>query len=70
LIGFWGDLQAHVVMNFGFLLFVSAIALIGLLLGNHFSKFVHGQKLKVGFGWFILALALIITTKEILSLTA
>ncbi|MNJ95579.1 Sulfite exporter TauE/SafE [compost metagenome] len=65
LIGFAGDL-GHFVIQWKFLLSVTAIAIIGLLIGTLISKKLPGEKLKKGFGWFVLIMGIYIILKEIL----
>lgn len=65
LIGFTGDL-GHFVIQWKFLLSVTAIAIIGLLIGTLISKKLPGEKLKKGFGWFVLIMGIYIILKEIL----
>lgn len=54
LIGFTGDLQHHVAIDWNLLLIVSGIAIVGLLVGMKFSKKVSEAALKKGFGIFVL----------------
>lgn len=65
LIGFTGDL-GHFDIQWKFLLSVTAIAIVGLLIGNQISKKVPGSQLKKGFGWFVLVMGIYIILKEIL----
>lgn len=64
LIGFGGDLQT-IKVEWLFLLSFSAITIVGILIGGLLSKFVSGKKLKKGFGWFTLLMAIYILYKEI-----
>lgn len=64
LIGFSGDL-GQVIINWPFLLTLTGIAVAGILIGTWLSKKVPGNKLKKGFGWFVLIMALYILIKEI-----
>ncbi|PWJ58687.1 hypothetical protein CLV98_10352 [Dyadobacter jejuensis] len=64
LIGFTGDL-ANSNMNWTLLAVVTSLAMIGFFLGNGLSKRVSAQKLKGGFGWFVLAMAVYILINEI-----
>ncbi len=66
LIGFTGDLKGDEIINWNFLLLFSAIAVVGILAGSKFSKNVSNEKLKPGFGWFILVMGLYIIIKETL----
>lgn len=64
LIGFTGDLQT-ITIEWSFLLAFSGITIIGILLGGLLSKYISGKKLKKGFGWFTLMMAIYILYKEI-----
>lgn len=66
LIGFSGDLINGVELDFVFLLSVSAIAIAGMLIGVQLSKKITGEKLKPGFGWFVLFMGIYIIAKELL----
>lgn len=65
LIGFTGDL-GHFDIQWKFLLGITSIAIIGLLIGSQISKKISGDKLKKGFGWFVLIMGGYIILKEIL----
>lgn len=66
LIGFTGDLSSHSVnVNWSFLLIVTALAVIGIFAGNRLSKKVDGDKLKKGFGWFVLVMGVYIIINEL-----
>jgi len=65
LIGFTGDLK-HTTINWTFLLFITALAVGGIIIGNKLSTYIDGQKLKKGFGWFILAMGISILCKELI----
>ncbi len=54
LFGFMGDLQKNPTVDWTLLLSISAIAVAGLFLGSYLSRFVAEDKLKKGFGWFVL----------------
>jgi uncharacterized protein len=64
LIGFTGDL-GHYDLNWTLLFSVTAIAVIGIFVGNALSKKFDGAKLKKGFGWFVLITGIYIIIKEI-----
>lgn len=66
LIGFLGDIASGQAIDFPFMLTVSAIAVAGIFLGGYLSRFIEGQKLKAGFGWFVLVMAVCIMLKETL----
>jgi uncharacterized membrane protein YfcA len=64
LIGFTGDL-GHVAIQWPFLLTITGIAVAGILAGTWLSKKIPGEKLKKGFGWFVLIMAVYILIKEL-----
>lgn len=64
LIGFTGDI-GHFTMNWIFLIKITFISIIGIFLGGLIGKKISGDKLKKGFGWFVLAMGIYILTKEI-----
>jgi len=64
LIGFFSSIQGTLI-NWRFLLSVSAIAVVGIIIGSYLSKKVDGKKLKPAFGWFILVMGIYIIIKEI-----
>ncbi len=63
LIGFAGDL-GHYDFDWTFLTIVTALSIGGIFLGNRLSKNIPQQKLKTGFGWFILLMGMYIILKE------
>jgi uncharacterized protein len=67
LIGFTGDLS-HMQMDWRLLLTVSALAIAGIFAGDALSKKVDGDKLKKGFGWFVLVMGVYIIFQQIQSL--
>ena len=64
LIGFTGDMQT-LEIDWNFLLLFSFITIIGILIGGYLSKFISNKKLKKGFGWFVLIMAVYIIIKEL-----
>ena len=64
LIGFTGDLS-HFVMDWKLLIIVTLIAIAGILLGDWMNKKISSEKLKKGFGWFVLVMGIYIIIKEI-----
>lgn len=64
LIGFTGDLGKH-TMDWTLLLSVTALAIVGIFIGNSFSKKVSPTGLKKGFGWFVLVMGIYIIVKEV-----
>lgn len=71
LIGFLGDLSnktsaPNSEINWNLLLTFTLLAIAGILIGNYLSKKIDGQKLKTGFGWFILIIGIYIIRNELL----
>lgn len=66
LIGFLGDIGSGQDINFSFMMIISVIAVAGIFLGTYISKFIESQKLKTGFGWFVLIMSVYIIANEVL----
>jgi uncharacterized membrane protein YfcA len=64
LIGFLGDLP-NIDIDWKFLLVFTSISIIGIIIGVYASKFISGKKLKKGFGYFTLIMAIYIIYKEL-----
>ncbi len=64
LIGFTGDLGKQ-TMDWTLLLSITALAIIGIFIGNSFSKKISADSLKRGFGWFVLIMGIYILIKEL-----
>ena len=64
LIGFFSSIHGTFI-NWRFLLSISAIAVLGIIIGSYLSKKIDGKKLKPAFGWFILIMGIYIIIKEI-----
>lgn len=64
LIGFAGD-AGHFHTNWSFLFSIAAIATAGIIAGGQLNKKIAGEKLKAGFGWFVLIMGIGILVKEI-----
>ena len=66
LIGFIGDVQRpDLIIDWTLLLTVTAIAVAGIFVGIYATNFIDGKKLKKGFGWFVLVMAVYIILKQI-----
>ncbi len=63
LIGFTGDL-GNLKPDWQLLLIVTGIAIIGIIAGNRLARQIDGDKLKKGFGWFVLVMGIYILIKE------
>jgi len=64
LVGFTGNL-GHQKIDWLFLLSISAISIIGILLGSLLSTKVSSNKLKPAFGWFTLIIGIFMLVKEV-----
>lgn len=65
LIGFIGDIQADMPIEWLFLLVFSAIAIAGIFIGSYFANSIDGAKLKKAFGWFVLIMGTFMIVKEL-----
>ncbi len=65
LIGFTGDIMGNQTIDWQLLLFFTLASIIGIFIGNFISKKVKEEKLKTGFGWFVLAMGIYIILREL-----
>ena len=65
LIGFSGDVQ-NINPDWYFLFKFASFAMTGIFIGIYLSGFFNERSLKKIFGWFVLTMAVLILTKEIL----
>lgn len=63
LIGFFGE-GGETVIDWMFLVKISAFAIAGIFIGGALSKKIDGAKLKPAFGWFVLVMGIYIIIKE------
>ena len=63
-IGFFGE--SSDMIDWLFLLKVTAFAITGIFIGMALSKKINGEKLKPAFGWFVLVMGIYIIIKETL----
>ncbi|QCK14230.1 sulfite exporter TauE/SafE family protein [Mangrovivirga cuniculi] len=66
LIGFIGDIQNQPI-DWEFLLMFTGISIVGIILGSILSKKISGEKLKAGFGYFVLIMAVYILVSEFIN---
>lgn len=66
LFGFVGDLGASQEIDWMFLGIFTTLAIIGIWIGIYLTKYIPAAKLKAGFGWFVLIMAVYILTKELI----
>ena len=65
LVGFAGDM-GNFEIDWMLLGAFSVLAVVGILIGNSLSKYISGERLKPGFGWFVLVMGTCIILAEIL----
>lgn len=63
LIGFIGDVE-NMHIEWTFLITFTTLSVAGIFVGVWLNKFIRGNKLKSGFGWFVLIMAIYILFKE------
>lgn len=63
LVGFAGDIGQYVV-DWRLLLTITLLAIAGIFAGGALGRKLPGEKLKKGFGWFVLGMAVYILMKE------
>ncbi len=61
--GFLGDVLNYAI-DWNFLLGITALAVVGILVGNHFSRTISGVVLRKLFGWLTLAMGVWILVRE------
>jgi len=64
LIGFIGDIRPEQNIDWSLILIFTTCSIIGVFIGSFLSKKIEGEKLKTGFGWFVLAMGVYIIFKE------
>lgn len=67
LVGFLGDINVIGPFDIRLVLTISALSVGGVLVGSYISKFIAGESLKAGFGWFTFVMALFIIYKELIA---
>lgn len=64
LVGFTGDLVAGQPIDWGFLVFFTLIAVVGIFIGSRLSTKIDGSKLRQAFGYFVLVMSFYILINE------
>ncbi len=64
LIGFIGDIE-NLDIDWVFLLSFTSFSIAGIFIGMYINNFIEGEKLKKGFGWLVLTIAIFILIKEL-----
>ena len=65
-VGFAGDLSHSPNLNWLFLAAFSACSVAGVFVGHYLAGLIDGQRMKVYFGWLMLAIGVFIVVKELL----
>ncbi|WP_338407784.1 sulfite exporter TauE/SafE family protein [uncultured Flavobacterium sp.] len=65
LIGFTGDIMGNQIIDWELLQVFTLASIAGVFIGNFISRKVDEEKLKTGFGWFVLAMGIYIIIKEV-----
>jgi len=63
-VGFIGDI-GHTQLDWNFLLPFTGLSIAGIFLGMYLARFIAPDRLKKGFGWFVLAVAGYVIFKEV-----
>lgn len=66
LLGFLGDLGAGQSIDWKFLIIFSALAAVGIIVGQKLSHKVSDAKLKPAFGYFVLVMGIFIMAQQVL----
>ncbi len=64
LVGFAGDI-GHVYIDWPFLFIILAITVCGVLVGSIIGRRIPGERLRAGFGWFVLTMGIYILSREL-----
>lgn len=64
IVGFAGDVFQHTI-NWWFLVGITSLAVTGIFIGNRFSNRIPAEKLRKGFGWFILLMGIYVLLQEL-----
>jgi uncharacterized membrane protein YfcA len=65
LFGFTGDILSDQIIDWKLLELFTLASIIGIFIGNFISKKVADEKLKISFGWFVLAMGIYIIIREL-----
>ena len=65
LIGFTGDIMENRIIDWKLLFLFTLASIIGIFIGNYVSKKIEDEKLKTGFGWFVLGMGIYIIIREL-----
>lgn len=63
--GFFSDLMSGRTIEWGFLLGVTSIAVVGIFVGQRLAMKIPNEPLKKAFGWFVLGMGILILMRQI-----
>ena len=63
-VGFLGDIH-HTALDWNFLLPFTGLSIGGIFIGMYLARFIASDKLKKGFGWFVLTVAAYMIFQEL-----
>ena len=58
--GILGDVSRQVYFDYRFLIIFSLFAIAGIITGSYLTKYINDEKLKPAFGWFVLAMSIVV----------
>jgi uncharacterized protein len=67
LVGFIGVAQTAARVDWPFIFSLSSVALTGMAVGFALCRRANGPQLKVGFGWFVLMMSVVIALRELVT---
>lgn len=67
-VGFIGDLQIGININYNLIVIIALCASFGILIGTKFSKNISANYLKISFGYFLIIISLVIIIMEVAKL--
>jgi len=65
LIGFLGDINGEQLIDWKLLFIFTSLSIVGIFIGSALSKKIKEDKLKTGFGYFVLIMGIYIIIKEL-----
>lgn len=65
LIGFYGDIRTNPNLDYHLISYFTLASILGMFIGIYLTKKIEGDKLKTGFGWFVLVMGIYIIIKEL-----
>lgn len=63
--GFIGDITEKKIIDWKLILLFTFASIAGIFIGNFLSKKVEDQKMRIGFGWFVLCMGIYIISREL-----